>query len=67
MVFPLYQAEEIKDFVCGIEENFNKGEKVLICEDGTDAVARIDFEFHTLEEQNKYAYSIENYIYPKLK
>ena len=63
----LYIAEEIKDFVCGIEENFNKGEKVLICEDGTDAVARIDFEFHTLEEQNKYAYSIENYIYPKLK
>ncbi len=25
----LYIAEEIKDFVCGIEENFNKGEKGL--------------------------------------
>ncbi len=50
-----------------LKKILTKGKKVLICEDGTDAVARIDFEFHTLEEQNKYAYSIENYIYPKLK
>lgn len=63
----LYIAEEVKGFIVHIEENCRQGDKISVCADGTDAVARIDFEFNTLEEQKKYAYSIEDYIYPQLR
>lgn len=63
----LYIDDEIKKYITNIEMIASNGVCVKKCQNGTDAIARVDLEFSSFEEQQKYAYDIENYIYPRLR
>lgn len=60
----LHIPDELRHYVTDVELCLNKGEHVASCENGTDAIARVDLCFDSYETMSRYVFSIEDYIYP---
>ena len=54
----------IQNHVIKIEERTSHGEKVELCNDGTDVLAYVDLEFESYELQHQYCDNLESYITP---
>ena len=60
----LYISDDLKQYVAEIEHCMDEGENVTACENGTDAVARVDLQFDSYKTMSRYVFNIEDYIYP---
>ena len=54
----------IQNYVNNIEERVLCGEKVEVCNNGTDVLAFVDLEFESYELQHQYCENLEDYINP---
>ena len=54
----------IQDFVYNIEERILCGERVGVCNNGTDVLGFVDLEFESYELQHQYCEDLEKYIKP---
>jgi len=63
----IYIDDKIKKYVTKVEYVKKLNEKVPISQNGSDLIAFIDITFDTYENQKKYDFEMEKYIYPILK
>lgn len=63
----LFIKNEIRPFVCWVEEFLKKGDVVYQARNAEDSVAYVDLKFDTIEQQRYFTKNIEKFIYPLVR
>ncbi len=63
----IYISSDIKPYVCWIQRNVENGESVVKGINALDAIAFIDLQFETCEQQKLFTDNIEDHIYAIVK